>query len=59
MDIKITYTCINTYSYSTSKCVRTCHYDVCHENAIEDALKRLKKCEPEGLKIQKIEVINQ
>ena len=55
MDIKITYTCINnTFSYTTSKCVRTYY-----ESTIEDALERLKKCEPQGLKIQKIEIINQ
>jgi len=54
MDIKITYTCINTYSSSTSHNIST-HY----ETTIEDALESLKSDETDSLKIQKIEVINQ
>ena len=54
MDIKITYTSFNSNGAHTFKGVRT-HYDT----TIEDALEMLKVDEPKGLKIQKIEVINQ
>lgn len=54
MDIKITYTCINTYSSSTSHNIST-YYDT----TIQDAMEKLKVAETESLKIQKIEVINQ
>ena len=54
MDIKITYTSLNSNGATIFKGVRT-HYDT----TIEGALEMLKADEPKGLKIQKIEIINQ
>lgn len=52
MNTKITYTCINTYTASTSLQVST-YYDMC----IESALKLLKSENPHNLSIRKIEVV--